>query len=212
MNQQQIERAIARLLMRIGENNENAIERYIRIMEMLRQVDVFQSEEFQQLYNGFYGLGRYTQQNRNIYYEIFQAQRGNPNINFDDVLDELYEALGTCEYSFASKMVATINPYKPVLDQYILRNTSHIPPRQRVIIEIRIAEAKLLYRCIECWYVEFLQSKEGKLCLKLFDKHVPNRYYNNAGGEQVAFTKLKKVDFILWQHRMPDYRQMDCNH
>lgn len=56
----------------------------------------------------------------------------------------------------------------------------------------KLTLAKTAYASIENWYATFLQSAEGKLCVKEFDLQVPNHR---------AFTALKKVDFILWQTR-----------
>ena len=47
---------------------------------------------------------------------------------FRDVLDEIHAATGRYEPSFASKLVATIDPSKPLWDVHVLANTNHSPP------------------------------------------------------------------------------------
>lgn len=205
MNKQQIQEAIARA--------QDGINQYIEIMEMLHRVDVSQSEEFQGLYNHYYeiNVARRPAEWRQIYYQILEREKNNLDINFDDVLNQLSCIDEQCNFSFTSKLIATINPDKPTLDTHILRNTGHRRPQSNNL-EGRIAEANLLYRCIQNWYDNFLQSAKGITYGIIFDMKVPNRHYNKANHGQVEFTELKKVDFILWQHRMPDYEQMDYNH
>jgi hypothetical protein len=72
----------------------------------------------------------------------------------------------------------------------VLQNTKHKAPSYAN--SARMALIKTAYRSIEQWYKEFLDSADGKLCIKIFDEKRP---------EHKGFTDLKKVDFVLWQTR-----------
>lgn len=109
---------------------------------------------------------------------------------FDKVLEELYRVTGRYEPSFASKLVATIDPSKPIWDVYVLANTGHKAPSYSSRNKLSLARAA--YASIERWYSDFLQSDEGKFCVGEFDRFAPSHQW---------FTAVKKVDFILWQTR-----------
>jgi hypothetical protein len=110
--------------------------------------------------------------------------------SFDQVIDQLNASLGRYEPSFSSKLVATLNPNKPIWDTHILSNTGHSAPLYTAKNKIKLA--KEAYTSIELWYEEFINSGDGKLCVQVFDDLVP---------EHDKITKLKKIDFILWQMR-----------
>ena len=62
------------------------------------------------------------------------------------------------EASFSSKMLATIDPSKPIWDQYVLKNLG-------LQLKGKDAESKLknaidLYSKIEDWYNSYLNSSE----------------------------------------------------
>ncbi len=109
--------------------------------------------------------------------------------SFEQTLNYIYDELGRTEASFASILVATINPNLPVWDSVVLNNLGLKSPayggtnRRRKIIDI--------YSKITDWYGSFLVSEKGKMALDLFDMHFPDR----------PLTSLKKVDLILWQIR-----------
>ncbi|MGZ3881750.1 MAG: hypothetical protein ACXVBF_10450 [Flavisolibacter sp.] len=98
--------------------------------------------------------------------------------------------MGRYEPSFSSKLVATVDPFKPVWDEHILNNTGHTAPSYQS--NTKFSDAKAAYSSIEGWYMEFLKSDTGKLCVNTFNEKV-EQYFE--------ITDLKKVDFILWQTR-----------
>jgi hypothetical protein len=108
---------------------------------------------------------------------------------FESTLNHLHIELERVEASFASKLVATVNPFMPVWDSVFLKNLNINPPSYYDKNRIKKIIGKY-YEIVE-WYNTFLNSEEGRLAVSLFDE----KFNNND------LTSLKKVDLILWQIR-----------
>jgi hypothetical protein len=98
-------------------------------------------------------------------------------------------ATGRVEASFASKLVATLEPDQPVIDKYLLLHFGlSLPTRtSRNRIENTVEVYEQLCRA----YQPFISSTTGSLIRRLFDEEYPDS----------PIAKLKKIDFVLWQIR-----------
>lgn len=114
--------------------------------------------EFQRMFNGYYKVRR-NENWQKEYYAIFTEAKKNPeNYTFERILRKLHEKTRMIEASFSSKMLATIDPSKPIWDQYVLKNLG-------LQLKGKDAESKLknaidLYSKIEDWYNSYLNSSE----------------------------------------------------
>ena len=146
--------------------------------------------EFQRMFNGYYKVRR-NEDWQKEYYAIFTEAKKNPeNYTFERILRKLHEKTRMIEASFSSKMLATIDPSKPIWDQYVLKNLG-------LQLKGKDAESKLknaidLYSKIEDWYNSYLNSSEGKENIKVFDLMLP---------DYAAISNIKKIDCLLWAHR-----------
>ena len=181
MKKEQIEEAIT--------NAQKGIGQYLDIMEEFHSVDVSSSREFQKKYNAFYRVQRRTAEWYETYYGFMEQSKNTP-VTFAETLDYLNTHLGRYEPSFSSKLAATVNPFVPIWDEHILNNTGISSPAYQSASKVE--DAKDAYVLIEQWYIEFLKSDVGRLCVNTFNEKI-FRYYE--------MTDLKKVDFILWQTR-----------
>ncbi|MBR7799008.1 hypothetical protein [Undibacterium fentianense] len=168
---------------------EKGITQYAVLMHEFPKVDVSLDVDFQRKYNAFYRVQRRQMAWYLSYYTLMQKLKETKPL-FADVLDEIYRLTGRYEPSFASKLVATIDPLKPIWDIHILKNTGHGAPSYAS--KNKLALAKVAYASLEDWYEKFLDSAEGKLYISEFDQFAP---------DYCGLTALKKVDFILWQTR-----------
>jgi hypothetical protein len=117
----------------------------------------------------------------------------NNNDNYADVLNKLSEKTGRNEMSFASKIVATVNIQKPVIDKIVLGHfkisrPSHGDLKHRKIKSIDI------YNEIEEAYHELIKLKLGRELIITFNKKIKQQ-------QNFKITDIKKLDFILWQTR-----------
>lgn len=187
MTREEIEQAV--------EKARAGVEKYLAIMDRVCRVNVSEDPEFKRLYNGFYKVRNRAHAWYQSYYTLLESLKDEKTRTgvaptFAHVLDVLKERTARCEASFSSKLVATLDPDKPIWDVYVLANTSHKAPSSQNPHRFELAKAA--YRSIEEWYKEFIPSDEGKLCIAIFNEKI-------ADYRKISDTK--KVDFILWQIR-----------
>ncbi len=164
------------------------INKYQFIIGQLYKTDISTDESFQRVFNGFY-IVRRNETWRKVYYEYFEQVK-NEKPTFASILMYLYENTGNIEPSFASKMLATIIPEKPIWDQYVIQNLNMklVGSTKRE----RLENAIVIYSDIEKWYAHFLQTDKAKECIEVFDCMLPK--YKNISN-------IKKIDSIIWSIR-----------
>ncbi len=171
------------------ERARKGMGQYLEIMAMLRCVDVSKDKMFQRRFNHFYRMRQRSREWYEEYYSFMERRKGNPP-RFEESLDYFHAKLGRHEPSFSSKLCATLDPSEPIWDRYVLQNTGHKPPSHSS--QRRIEEAKAVFQGIRDWYRRHIQSQEGQLMIRVFDKHVM---------EHDQITDVKKIDLLLWQTR-----------
>ena len=166
---------------------EAGLNSYCWIQDNLGRCDVSTDRGFQRRYTGFYRIRR-DETWLNVYYEMMEEAKKR-GISFPEALDRLQEQTGAIEASFASKLVATLDPNKPVIDKHVLENFGlrlpyhYVADRKTQTIHVYI---KL---CEE--YERLMASPLGKrMCSKFAEKY-----------PQAYVTDVKKIDLILWQKR-----------
>lgn len=168
-------------LSRVG----TGIRKYCWIQENVHACDVSQDNEFQKHFNAFYRVRRGSDWRRHFY--ILLQSSKTSGITFTQALQLLLEETSRYEASFASKLVATLHPEKPVIDQHVLRNFGLRLPSGR----------NREHRCVACYdelcekYAALLKSAEGAMALEKFNVLFPSD----------GITDLKKLDLVLWQIR-----------
>lgn len=165
------------------------IDQYLWLMRNVYRCNVRMDREFQRRYNGFYRVRQRSKDWYVTYFDLLEARKFE-GANFAEVLDFLWDSLGRYEPSFSSKLVATIDPHKPVWDRFVLQNTGLQEPKYSD--KFRKQKAKQVYRQIGVWYSDYLTTEKGHRVIEIFDESVP---------EHEEITDLKKVDFVLWQTR-----------
>ena len=82
--------------------------------------DVSSDQEYQKRFGGFYRVRRHSTW-RVAFFEILERSKPAP-ISFGHALRALHAATGRVEASFASKLVATLDPAQPVIDSVVFTN------------------------------------------------------------------------------------------
>lgn len=164
------------------------MDKYAVIMNTVRNTDVAADTTFQRTFNGFYMVRRDSQW-QSHYYALFEKAK-SASVSFEDILYRLHELTGQVEASFASKMLATLNPDMPIWDQYVIKNlgvklpSQNDPDRLRKTVEI--------YTSICTWYNDFLDTDNALECVSKFDEMLPDYAW---------VSRVKKIDFFLWSIR-----------
>ena len=117
---------------------------YIDILSVIQQDNFVATPEFRKAFNGFYRVRQKSAAWYDKYYGLMEEQR-SANRSFRELLFCLEKISGTIDVSFASKMLAAIDPMLPIWDKYVLQNLG------------------LLKR----W--EKMASKDGKACIAALD-------------------------------------------
>jgi hypothetical protein len=166
---------------------EPAVLRYRWLQSRSRTSDVRSDAEFQRQFNGYYRLRR-NQEWRSAYYKLMQAEKVERR-GFAAVLHSLKSSTGRVEASFASKLVATIEPKLPVIDRYVLLHFGlRLPSYQASERELKTVHVyDELVRCYESLVVSPLG--------------VRIRYLFNEQYGDHPITDLKKIDLVLWRIR-----------
>ena len=177
------------------EKTRKGIKKYIEIMENIQKINVSntndpKTNDFQRNFNSFYKLRR-GEQFRNAYYSFLEYNKKRKP-SFIKVLRKLYR-FGNLEASFASKLLATINPKLPIWDKLVLDYFKLEPPSRTLPPEERIKQANAVYEELRKKYKELIDKDEGQKMIELF-----NRYYPKI---KEKIMPIKKIDFIIWQSR-----------
>jgi hypothetical protein len=154
-------------------------------MVELHKRNVSKDTEFQRTYNGFYRMRQRTKEFYQAYFGYMETSKSS-EITFDGVLTFLYQQALRIEPSFSSKLLATVNPDKPVWDVNVLSNLSIQPPCY--YHKNRLEATVNTYLLLESWYTEYMTTQNAKDVINAFDSVYPN----------TNITPTKKIDLALW--------------
>lgn len=166
---------------------EKGLCKYCWIQEHVLNCDVRTNTEFRTRFNGFYRVRRNTEW-QDSYYALMEASKvGRPD--FGEILAGLRDRTNMVEASFVSKLVATLDPDRPVIDQFVLANFGmRLPP---LYANNRLAKIVALYDKLRAKYRELMAEPAAEIIRRKFVERYP----------WAQITDLKKVDLVLWQIR-----------
>jgi hypothetical protein len=195
-------RSMNKIMPRMLEHRERIFERIVTRVEALRTynetllrlqtTNVARDREYQRLYNRFYRVRQKSPEWYTHYFDILEQEKGNPDIAFKDVLENLFLKFARVEPSFSSKLVATIRPDAPVYDSLVLKNLGIRQPRSWRDGGTRLEESNRAYEAIEAFHRESISSGEFAQLEREFDQHL---------SQFAHLTRTKKLDILLWQWR-----------
>jgi len=166
---------------------ETGLGKYMWLQHYLHEVDVSSDAEFQRRFAGFYRVRRNATWRRAFFDLLEDVKRSRPA--FGDVLHHLQETTGRVEASFASKLVATVDPDQPVIDSVVLRNLGLRLPyhssAERITGVLRI-HAELSAR-----FARLLGTADGRALVQAFQSAYPD----------TNLSETKMLDLVLWQMR-----------
>ena len=163
------------------------LRKYCWIQANLQKCDVSKDHDFQTRFNDFYKVRRDARW-RGRYYELMQKAKGD-GITFAKAVRALRDQTGRIEASFASKLVATLDPAKPVIDKFVLGNFGLRLPYHNA--SNREPKAVEVYKQLCKEYEALMSSSIGHMICDKFRNRYP----------WAEITDLKKIDLVLWQIR-----------
>lgn len=163
------------------------LEDYQYIMEQVKQKESINNDVFIKKFNRFYNVRHKNWDTWSTnYYQVFEKMRHEKNnVTFERILNDI--STETVDASFASKMLATLNPNKPILDSRVLKNLEITikgnTKQERIKFSIEV------YKKIEAFYDTYLPTGKAKRNIALFDEIFPDYSW---------ISDTKKIDFIIW--------------
>ena len=108
----------------LAELDRDWLEEYDWLQERLPEIDVAEDKCFRSRFMLFYKcyVGRGVIDDRpfqDAYFGILESEKDNCSVSFAEVLKALPLSGGKVQFSFASKLVATVNPNNPVYDNNV---------------------------------------------------------------------------------------------
>ena len=153
----------------------------------LKTLDKTFDDNYKKNFNAYYGVRR-NEKWRNAYYDFFEKNKNNENITFEEIIEYLCDNTEekNVEPSFSSKMLATINPNKPIWDKYVLKHLKiRVKEKDK---DKKIEEAINIYKKIEEKYKEYLEDNNIKETI--------NRIKKILNDERISDIKI--LDYIIW--------------
>jgi hypothetical protein len=145
--------------------------------------------EYRKTYTGFYKLRLPSSGHYDYYFALLESEKENKAIKFVDVFNKLSAETGRIEASFSSKIVATIDADRPVIDNVVLGNLNLALPKYYE--KQRPEKCLRVYARLCNSFSSLLQVEEYPEIKARFVKHFP----------QFSFSDTKILDFVLWQYR-----------
>jgi hypothetical protein len=164
------------------------LAKYCHLLATFEAADVANDRAFQRAFNGFYRVRRNTTW-QSAFYALLAEQKSERQ-SFSQVLRRLHDATGRVEASFASKLVATVDPHQPVIDAFVLDNLGLKLPLSGTK-EDRLKRIDDVHATIRRLFDEYLATPSGQQLIARFEETYPNR----------GLTPTKVLDLVLWQVR-----------
>ncbi len=171
---------------------EKGLEQYKEIMTLFKcSNNIYKDEVFQKKYKTFYKLNaaRRGDDFYNSYFKILKKAKNEGGIEIKYVLERLHHVENKKELSFASKLLATVNPKLPIWDKNVRFRINEIGDIKLKNTYSSIEDCVKAYNSLITWYDNFMKTSDAKQMIFEFDAHFPNQ----------KITSIKKIDFIFWQ-------------
>jgi hypothetical protein len=163
------------------------LQQYVWLQAMRDASDLRSDPLFRRQFNYFYRVRR-NKEWQDRFYELLESFKGT-KVGFPDVFDALYRATGGHEASFASKLLATLNPDMPVIDSIVLGNLKlRLSPAGS---KDRVSRIHQLHADLLACFTAYLVTEDGR--------YLVTRFRATYAG--IDISEIKMLDLVLWQTR-----------
>ncbi len=193
----------------IDDESKKRIQKGIKTYTVLQKAVGNESSvldnNFQKEYCNYYRLNRCygAEEDKEKYFAIFEEERKTKVCDFKQILTKLTCIKGKLWISFASKMVASIDPTKPVWDQEVLERLYEDPEIRfpKTVYVPKTVKNKMSYQIEK--YVERYNMLKEHIC-KLKEEAAQPGFFDAfrkefEGAENLTGEKI--LDFYLWGTR-----------
>jgi len=170
---------------------EKGIGQYASIMR--EPIDP-SSEEFQRVFSSFYRVRRNEKWKSDFFAFFARVSRDRDSLpSFEEILKEVFDKTQRVEASFCSKMLATIDPTKPIWDRLVCEFIFGHRITLTGTPETKIGRAVEWYQKITDWYDRNL-PKANDVIRKFDQKFADSQEFS----DWTKISTTKKIDFLIW--------------
>lgn len=163
------------------------LNKYLWLQTNRDASDLRSNPLYKRRFNHFYKVRR-GKEWQDHFYRLLETKKGK-RACFSEVLNAMYLATNRYEASFASKLLATVEPSMPVIDSIVLRNLNLRLPASNS--KDRAARICQLHTTLLAYFNKFLSMEKGKYLVQRFRETYPD----------ADVTEIKMLDLVLWQTR-----------
>lgn len=165
------------------------LPQYLKIVSAVQDNNFQATPDFQRQFNDYFRVRQKNTEWYKTYYNLMEKQK-KEKYSFKELLEAFTT---TVEPSFCSKLLAVVDCNNPIWDQQVLKSLDLYSrweeEKRNNNRKGKIEKAVKIYESIKKWYENFLQSEEGRQCVKEFDTVLPEY--------AKTISDVKKVDFML---------------
>lgn len=165
---------------------DKGVQKYIYLRQRLYETNVSLDLEFQKTFNGFFRMRQRSSVFYSDFYNWLELHK-NTGVSFSDTLTYFFDKHNRLEISFCSKLVALIDPNKPIWDSVV--TTGHFglkAPYTYCKNRLQVAVSKYNTYCN--LYDAYMKTPPAQSMICEFDKMYPHN----------TISDVKKLDFMLW--------------
>lgn len=215
----------AEAILEDADKPKGKFEKYIKNYLGTLNIDLLSknAEKYKSNYRHFYKLRFYSSDSEFFvkYFKSLQEIHTDDLENDTDTLKTLEELIKkfenytkTIQLSFATKLLHSIDPQKPIYDQfiaafYMLPDLENIRER-----EDKLPVCRDIYDFLEKEYKRIINNKLLSKAIKIFRTKINQIDLTNEEKENAKkITDVKIIDFYIWQFSkmMKDPKQMNGN-
>lgn len=203
-----------KLIQKLNENQDKIISKLksrIRNIELYFYIkenfdndcNICHNNKFQNIYRKFYVMysAGLTEKHFEIYFQLLERKIDD----LEKILSDLFEIKrrkgdNSVQFSFATKLLHTINNDLPIYDKHIGEVAKLSQPNDNSLSkEQRIAKRVEIYNKLINFYNDILQQKEIQKLIRVI------RQEFNWSKEKIS--DLKVLDYILWAYNQLNYEK-----
>lgn len=195
---------IDRILDNIDE--ELDIRIYLSLLNRVHNIDVTQDKDFQNNYCRYwrlYGAGL-SQEFRSAYFQLMEKYKDKNPLDIKEITRTLYDIPSnkkgkkTLQFSFASKLIHTLEPHRPIYDNMVATFYRFSVPNHTKSYGLRIL-------CYLNFYDSLIKEYESVLTNGLLSQSIES--FKHKFSISDAYTNEKVIDTLIW--RSMDLKQKD---
>lgn len=166
-------------------------------MKEFKKGDILGNHVFQLVFRAYYQLDNpgFSKEQKKRFFELLDLGQQD----LDKILTDLYSIKTNIQFSFATKLLHTIDTSKPIYDRYVghslkIGNVYGKNQKKPKRIDLCLKKIDSCYELLTSRTQALLRKDEVKKIIKDFHTKYPNR-------RQIF--DMKVLDFILWTYGNP---------